>query len=295
MERKLAELDALDRAHGLGAVGRTTSARRRMPRPRTRLVLESLFALSMCGSIFILSLVLPPHPPRDEQVAASSSASLEEPLSDAPRDRLRPAVPVVSAGAHAFMTVSPTGEPVTFDPCRPIRWVVNPAGVTSGGLEQLRAAIREIGDATGLQLVEDGVTSERLVENREGVQPDRYGPGWAPVLIGWVDEAEFPLVGGDVVGVARSVTAAPAGSDAYRYVSGLVALDRTWFAQAASDPGSALEARITILHELGHLVGLDHVVDNGEVMGESTEATQLGPGDLQGLAIVGSGRCGNGG
>lgn len=289
MARRLAELDALDRQYGLGAVGHTPPARPRERAPRTHRVLASLFALSMFGMVVVLGVT---SPDRSDDGPRSAGSSVAEWASDAPRDRLRPAVPVVSQGSHAFQELSSTGQPVTFDPCRPIHYVVNPVGMPPGGGAQLRDAIREISDATGLEFVEDGVTSERLVEDRESNQPDRYGSGWAPVLIGWVDEDEFPLVGGDVVGVASSVSAAPAGTDAYRYVTGVVAFDRTWFAEAMSSPDSVPEARTTVLHELGHLVGLDLVDDRGEVMDATADAVELGPGDRQGLAIVGSGTCG---
>jgi Matrixin len=47
-----------------------------------------------------------------------------------------------------------------------------------------------------------------------------------------------------------------------------------------------------VMHELGHLVGLAHVRDPGELMAESNlERRDLGPGDRQGLAAVGAGSC----
>lgn len=288
MARRLAELDALDREHGLGAVGHTPTARRRRPGLRARRVLASMFALSMVGMVVVLGVVS-----RDRSGDGPAAAGLlvRGPASEVRLDRIRPAVPVVSAGPHVFLDVSPTGQPVGFDPCAPVHYVVNPVGIPPGGAEQLRGAVREMSDATGLQFIDDGVTTERLTEDRKAVQPDRYGTGWAPVLIAWVDETEFPRVGGDVVGATRSEKAAPVGSDVYRYVTGVVALDRSWFARALADPTTATESRITLLHELGHLVGLDHVNDPNEVMDGLTEAVQLGPGDRQGLAIVGSGGC----
>jgi hypothetical protein len=293
MERRLAELDALDREHGLGAVGHTPApTRRRGLGVRTQRVLASLFALSMVGLVVVFGLASP-GPYDDRPAAADPPVAAPTPLEPT-GGRVRGVVPVVSEGAHAFLDVTPDGRPVSFDPCESIHYVFNPVGMPPGGAQQLRDAIREISDATGLDFVEDGVTSEPLVEDRESRQPDRYGPNWAPVLIGWVDEAEFPLLASDVVGIANSVSAAPAGTEDYRYVTGLVALDRTWFAEAASDPDTARESYVTLLHELGHLVGLDHVEDPTEVMGAATEATELGPGDRQGLALVGSGDCAGG-
>ena len=46
-------------------------------------------------------------------------------------------------------------------------------------------------------------------------------------------------------------------------------------------------------HEFGHLVGLDHVDDPGELMAEvNIGRTSYGPGDLEGLARLGAIPCG---
>ena len=47
-----------------------------------------------------------------------------------------------------------------------------------------------------------------------------------------------------------------------------------------------------LLHELGHLVGLDHVPDEGELMyPQSITQTTYGPGDREGLARLGAISC----
>lgn len=48
-----------------------------------------------------------------------------------------------------------------------------------------------------------------------------------------------------------------------------------------------------MLHELGHLVGLDHTADRHEmVFSESDyEVTDYGPGDRRGLALLGTQGC----
>ena len=47
-----------------------------------------------------------------------------------------------------------------------------------------------------------------------------------------------------------------------------------------------------VLHELGHLVGLDHVEDQRELMYPTmTGLRSFGPGDRSGLAALGAGRC----
>ena len=45
-------------------------------------------------------------------------------------------------------------------------------------------------------------------------------------------------------------------------------------------------------HEFGHVVGLDHVSDPGELMYQSNVGmTDYGPGDLEGMARLGSIPC----
>ncbi len=94
---------------------------------------------------------------------------------DAKAGRILPPVTDAPTGAHAFIQTTPDGRPVTYDPCRPIHYVVNPTGMPDGGLELVRMAVREISAASGLAFAEDGVTLESLVEGRKARQPERYG------------------------------------------------------------------------------------------------------------------------
>src|SRR5665647_3165923 len=57
-------------------------------------------------------------------------------------------------------------------------------------------------------------------------------------------------------------------------------------------PDGHQQARAIVMHELAHVLGLDHVPDADELMNPvSSNRTDLGPGDLQGLALVGQVAC----
>jgi hypothetical protein len=181
------------------------------------------------------------------------------------------------------------GTPVRWDPCTPIDLVLSPVGVPPGGRDDLVAAIDELRAATGLELRLLGATDERPSGARLPYQPERYGERWAPVLVAWAAPHEDGVPLRDVdrgVGIPVAV-----GGDGERtYVSGQVVLnvDRTDLVPGFDDRATSWGA--TLLHELAHLVGLDHVDDADELLhvfpGEGPVA--FGRGDLAGLAAVGA-------
>ena len=181
--------------------------------------------------------------------------------------------------------------PVTWSPCRPLRYVVRPANAPAGGAGAISAAVAEVGRATGLTFVDAGGTTEGPSEDRADYQPARYGKRWAPVLILWATPTEVPDFGVDVAGEAGPQRVQNA-KGAMTYVSGIVYLDPQKFTEATANYGDAA-AKVVILHELGHLVGLAHFSDPADVMfpRASPEVTTFARGDLSGLAALGRGPC----
>lgn len=202
--------------------------------------------------------------------------------------RLLPA-PVAPAGAGGFTLMNGSAR---WDPCLQVHYVVGGAEPWPGANAMLSRAIAEVGRDTGLEFVDDGTTSEPTFTPRAPYQRARYGDRWAPVLIAWSDAASTPRLAGNVLGIGGATPATVAGHS--RLVSGLVFYDAPDLSRIMSSGSQGAEqVRITLLHELGHLVGLAHVPDAGSVMyvAASGRLPGFSAGDLRGLAFAGSGSC----
>ena len=194
--------------------------------------------------------------------------------------------------SYAFMATKPTGEPVRFDPCRPIHLVVNGEFAPPHADRLLREAAHSVSAATGLAMVVDGPTDEVPREDRPPLNVARYGNRWSPVLVAWSDEAAAPGLAGRVAGLAGPSMAPYRTEEQMHWVSGSVLLDGPTFRDILQRPGGYAEAQGIVMHELAHLVGLTHVRDRGELMHENdSAATAFGPGDLEGLRRLGGGPC----
>lgn len=211
----------------------------------------------------------------------------------APADgRLAPPVPVTSDGAYAFLHTADDGSPVGYDPCRPVRYVVRPDGMPEGGQELIDEAAAIVGSAAGLVLESAGTTDEAPAVERALIQPERYGDVWAPVLVAWSDEWTMPELAGDVVGVGGSAAVPGADGQGVWLAAGRVVLDVADLGAMLERPAGRTQARALVVHELAHVLGLDHVDDPAELMFPvNVTRTDLGPGDRAGLALVGQVAC----
>jgi hypothetical protein len=206
--------------------------------------------------------------------------------------RLLPMVPVTTEGGHAFLHLRPDGSPVGYDPCRPIRFVVRPDGMPEGGQQLIDEAVAIVSSASGLAFEPAGTTDEAPAVDRLLIQPDRYGDGWAPVLIAWADETQVPELAGEVAGLGGSAAVPGASGEGLWLAGGRVVLDAVDLTGMLGRTDGWAQARAIVAHELAHVLGLDHVGDPTELMHEiSSVRTDFGPGDLQGLATVGQVAC----
>jgi hypothetical protein len=269
MHRALEELDRLDRQYGLGAMppqelggAPLGSAPRHRRPPRTRRRRSSGPVLP--GLLVVLALLM--------FVAFKSPT--------ATGDRLRQFVDEVrGTSTYAFVLEGPGNRPVGWDPCTPIRYVVNPEGAPDGWEEVVDRAVAEVEDASGFDFRDEGETDDRDFDQR--VAP---GDDPQPVLIAWADPEEEPKLRGKAVGIGGS-TPVPVGNRV-RFVAGLVVLDAGAADQMMSG-GRSRAQELILAHELGHVLGLDHVDDAGELMNpEYVGQDGFGDGDVRGLEIL---------
>ena len=192
---------------------------------------------------------------------------------------------------YAFLEARRGGcQPVRFNPCEPIHYVVNAALAPAGALDDLAEAFARVGAATGLTFVNDGPTDEPAAVNRRLAQPDRYPGRWPPLLVVWAHGGDF-----------RMEPTNPAGGQAYPvddvYVSGVLIVNVDAVAQdhgrtrPASGFGEGTTWGRVFIHELGHVVGLGHVARSDEIMfpelGVQSGYAEFHAGDLAGLRLVG--------
>ena len=200
--------------------------------------------------------------------------------------RLADAVGITSDGEYSFAATQPDSEePVSWNPCRPIRYVVNPAGAPREWERLVEESVARVSEASGFVFEDEGTTDDRDFTGRI----NGFGRP-SPVLIGWAAPDEVDQLAGQVAGLGGSTYVETAGMR--RYITGSVTLD-TGLYDELDRRGDDDTMRAILMHELAHVVGLGHVDDRDELMYEnSVGQDDFGPGDLEGLARLGGVACG---
>ena len=209
---------------------------------------------------------------------------------DSVRDnrRLNPLTAPGTLDPRGFLVIEvdpETGRPARYNPCLPLHYVTNLSRAPDGALADVKEAARLTSEASGIEIVYDGETQEVPSGRRPSYLPELYGERWPPILIGWTPHDPSIFKEHDV-GVAASD---PVENDAGElvYVTGTMILN------ANRDLSSGFDAGRTwgkvVLHEWGHLLGLDHVANATQVMNASlvSSPARWGTGDEAGLRAVG--------
>ena len=186
-----------------------------------------------------------------------------------------------------FMAYSENGIPVYFKGCGPIDYFIRQNYASSQDISIVKTALSNLADGAGRSFNFKG-----LSENTEGVAP----PG--SVLIDFTNERESKEL---------RKAQSKAQSDSESGVAGLggpgipiftntprfnsqVSTDGTISINQRYWPGLSTEDKITvIMHEMGHVLGLDHPVNGTNQLMDASGSyynTSLGKGDLLGLQIL---------
>lgn len=205
-------------------------------------------------------------------------------------------------GGFEFLNSGVNGQSPMWDPCRPIYWVVNRANEPEGARAELKAAFSQVSKLTGLKFEYAGETEEKFVIERPSENSTylEFNSPWNPVLVQYLPDRQWNKASQEIFGESGEDIAGFAGPDSewarglverLVYVSGRVVLS-TSSIETMFEYGRPDFVRALMLHELGHLVGLDHVENERELMDADNYAvTQFGPGDRRGLSALGSATC----
>ncbi len=196
------------------------------------------------------------------------------------------ALTAAPAAAGASYSVTTEGDQVLrWNPCAAIDVRVNMSSAPSGARADLRGALTRLRRASGLPLRLVGTTS---------VVPNRRNEGrYAGITVAWAGNEQSDRLDGTAAGEggysARAFRRDGSGGWAWRITSGYVVIDTASNARLRAGFGAGGTRGALLLHELGHVVGLNHVDDRGQLMYPviATKAPRWGSGDLTGLASVG--------
>jgi hypothetical protein len=250
------------RPDGQALTGSSTTPTTRRPAPTTPRTTAPTLATQLGEDVTGNQLTVPPAPPVDGRWGA------------------------IAHGADG---------PVVFDACRPIHYKIRVGPGPAGGDALVGEALSRISAVTGLRFAFDGVT-EAVPTSASFPSPNAtvsLSEAFTPVVIGWAWRSETDLwasEGADTLGVGGPRTIVFDNEEKLS-VSGFVLLSPSDTLQAGFGPG--LTVGNVLLHELGHLVGLDHVDAAGELMQARLDRNTpdgWGPGDLRGLWELGAQR-----
>lgn len=180
------------------------------------------------------------------------------------------------------------GRPARWDPCRTIRYRINPGIMKPRDVFEVRRAFSRVAQASGLRFRFVGYTSYVWSRNdRYGRAPFDADMTFAFARPGRGRSASDLLTARDMVGVGGPAWREDGRN--LRIVRGHVVINTRVITKLPRGlrPGARMSA---YLHEIGHAVGLDHANGRDQLMYpvlQNDVAPTFGSGDLAGLRRVG--------
>lgn len=190
--------------------------------------------------------------------------------------------PAIDGGkdSYAFIRTTSDGDPIAWDHCTAIRYQVNPDGAPDDWRELVAGAFGEIAESSGFVFLDAGETGNRTLAGT-------FNPGSTrgePILIIWSSQGRLHSLQGDTVGLGGGAVVEVNGLP--RLVTGAIALDAESHSRTY-DPLTTRSQQLILMHEIGHVLGLDHVDDRRQLMNAAYVGQDgLGPGDVAGLEAL---------
>ncbi|MFM8351692.1 MAG: matrixin family metalloprotease [Actinomycetales bacterium] len=199
-----------------------------------------------------------------------------------------PSLPLTQTGGdnsqYRFIHVDAQGQPAQWDPCRPLIYQVDTRRIPGDYLPYVHEAMGRLRQATGLDFMYGGEPSAEVAADPRKL-PD------STILIGWSDPTALPILDGSSLAVADLIPVKTA-DQRLRIRNGWVILDST----ENLTPGFVADKSLgqVLLHELGHVMNLDHVLEPIQLMYpylSDVSPADYANGDLAGLAWARSPGC----
>lgn len=171
-------------------------------------------------------------------------------------------------------------RPARWNPCVVISYQVNPRNMPKHGMADLTEALRRVSQVSGLRFRYAGTTRVTPVAGYDG-------PGTGRFVVAWSTRAQARgLLHPAAAGVAWTSTR---GGSRPRILTGSITMEASFARTAPAGFGAGSPHGMVLMHEIGHLVGMDHTNDRWSVMHPSASlpAAIWGAADRAGLKALG--------